>query len=502
MIMTAFRASSMAILAMRRGAVPVRLATLGVVIAGLVVAEPAARHTVLAVLVGLGFLAAGAGFLLRFRVTGTRTAFHVGCGLTLFGLHRPAMVAIDALLGERLRDLAYATGLLLVLAAAVACFKAVPSRRPRYRAATAGALTAAALGMAVVPLLPIAAVGVPVARVAHGTCVVLAGVLWATVAAAAWRDDSLGAGDRTANRTLAGIAMSIGALGLLHAVPAVLPGTAVAVQTAGDVALLGVAVVAVVTAVRRLTDSLAGQERYVAGLLGQLAGHERHLQATRACLHDARAAVAGVRAGCSAIRHVPAADDASVRVGLEEAVAAELARLERMLRLPERPAAPALVDLDELLRPLVVSHRERGLRVAWAPVEVAPVLADGDAVAVIVSNLLGNALVHAPRAHCEVTVELGDRLTVTVSDDGPGLPPSRRFTAFEAGARRTGSPGEGLGLAISRDLARRHGGDLTAETPERGSRFVLTLPLVGEPASVAVLTPRAPAAAALLGSAA
>jgi signal transduction histidine kinase len=74
-------------------------------------------------------------------------------------------------------------------------------------------------------------------------------------------------------------------------------------------------------------------------------------------------------------------------------------------------------------------------------------------------------------------VEIGDRLTVIVSDDGPGLLPAHRAAAFEAGVRRSHSPGEGLGLAISRDLARRHGGDLVAEEAPVGARFVLTLPL-------------------------
>ena len=80
-----------------------------------------------------------------------------------------------------------------------------------------------------------------------------------------------------------------GLLGLLHALPVVVPVTTGVVRTIGDLGLLAVALAAVVTALRRLTDALAGQERYVAGLLEQLAGHERHLGDARACLHDSRA---------------------------------------------------------------------------------------------------------------------------------------------------------------------------------------------------------------------
>lgn len=83
-----------------------------------------------------------------------------------------------------------------------------------------------------------------------------------------------------------------------------------------------------------------------------------------------------------------------------------------------------------------------------------------------------------------------DRLTVSVSDDGPGLSAAGRATAFEAGVRRSGSPGEGLGLAISRDLARRHGGDLVAAETTAGTCFVLTLPAVPASAPPVVPHPR------------
>ena len=149
------------------------------------------------------------------------------------------------------------------------------------------------------------------------------------------------------------------------------------------------------------------------------------------------------------------------------------------------------VDVDQVVRALVVSHRERGLRISWAPTGTPPVTVDGDALAVILGNLLANALTHAPRALCRVDVTITDRLTVTVADDGPGLSPAGRAAAFEAGARRSGSPGEGLGLAISRDLARRHGGELAAVDSVVGTCFVLTLPVQQAPRPNAVPRPRA-----------
>jgi signal transduction histidine kinase len=98
-----------------------------------------------------------------------------------------------------------------------------------------------------------------------------------------------------------------------------------------------------------------------------------------------------------------------------------------------------------------------------------------------------------------VGVAVTDRLTVTVADDGPGLSPAGRAAAFEVGARRSGSPGEGLGLAISRDLARRHGGDLVAVDAAVGTCFALTLPARPVTPSIALPRPRA-AAGSVLGA--
>ncbi|MGK5169458.1 sensor histidine kinase [Geodermatophilus sp. CPCC 205761] len=466
-----------------------RLAAVVALIAVLALANDRARHTVLVVLGVLGLFAAGAGFLVRWRVTGTGASWQTGMGLVLLGLQLPAVIAVNALLDQRWPAAATAAGLCVVAWAAVVSLRAFtdPVTRPRLQRAVVISLTALLVAGTTLALVAVVGPWPALAWATVPAAYLLAGAPWLAVTVAAWRIDPLGARDRRSARTLAVIGLAVGVLTALSGLPSVLPATTTEVQTVFDLGLLLVALVALDNAARGLADALAGQERYVAGLLEQLAGHERQLQQVRGCLHDARAAVAGIRAGSSAVRHLALPADAAARADLEESVAVELARLERMLRLPDRPPSVSSVDLDGLVRALVIGHRERGLRVSWAPSEQAPVVVDGDALAVILGNLLGNALVHAPGALCRVSVDVGDHLTVTVADNGPGLPAARRAAAFEAGARRSGSPGEGLGLAISRDLARRHGGDLVAEDATVGTRFVLRLPLHSPAPTAAVV---------------
>lgn len=136
-----------------------------------------------------------------------------------------------------------------------------------------------------------------------------------------------------------------------------------------------------------------------------------------------------------------------------------------------------VADVDAVLQPLVVTYRVRGLQLEWSPSGAGRLPVDPDAVCVIVGNLLGNALLHCPEASCRLAVRADDELVITVSDDGPGVIWEDRGRAFDVGARRMASSGEGVGLAVSRDLARRHGGDLVLLDTDQGCAFQLTLPL-------------------------
>ena len=100
----------------------------------------------------------------------------------------------------------------------------------------------------------------------------------------------------------------------------------------------------------------------------------------------------------------------------------------------------------------------------------------------LIANLVGNAARHAK--HVYVAANTGNGLlTVTVDDDGPGIPASQRADAFRPfvrldNARNLDETGTGLGLAIALDIARAHGGDLRLEDSAMGGlRAVVQIPV-------------------------
>jgi signal transduction histidine kinase len=69
---------------------------------------------------------------------------------------------------------------------------------------------------------------------------------------------------------------------------------------------------------------------------------------------------------------------------------------------------------------------------------------------------------------------------ITVSDEGPGIPPREREAIFQPFVRLSGKvtdgvAGTGIGLSIARELARLHGGDLVLRPSEVGACFEVTI---------------------------
>lgn len=99
-----------------------------------------------------------------------------------------------------------------------------------------------------------------------------------------------------------------------------------------------------------------------------------------------------------------------------------------------------------------------------------------------VTNLLENALRHGTHSQVSAGVN-GTVVEIAVDDDGPGIPPEQREEAFRPfhrldSGRTLAAGGVGLGLAIARDIARGHGGDIVlGESKMGGLRAVVRLPV-------------------------
>jgi signal transduction histidine kinase len=153
----------------------------------------------------------------------------------------------------------------------------------------------------------------------------------------------------------------------------------------------------------------------------------------------------------------------------------------------EVPLAETVAELEGLVEPQAAARRVRVGFAAGGPEVRAR--ADRDKVRQVALNLVVNAIKFTP-AGGEVAVECAadeERVRLQVSDTGIGIPPEQFeqiFEPFVQGERAPdrASEGVGLGLAISRELARGMGGEVTvASAPGRGSVFTLILPRAGSP---------------------
>ena len=118
------------------------------------------------------------------------------------------------------------------------------------------------------------------------------------------------------------------------------------------------------------------------------------------------------------------------------------------------------------------------------PADLPIVSIDPNQMAQVLGNLVTNAIQHTP-AGGRISIEAGqaiDRVWIAVEDTGSGIAPdvsAHIFAPFYRGAPGQRFPqGMGLGLAIARDIARAHSGDITVQSAVgQGSRFTIDLPL-------------------------
>ena len=242
---------------------------------------------------------------------------------------------------------------------------------------------------------------------------------------------------------------------------------------------------------------IAQLARTMNAMLGRLhASSEQQRRFIADASHELRSPLARMRAELEVDAAHPASADPAATAASVLAETVGMQRLADDLLLLARGDAGALaalpqdqVDLDDVVEKVARNLRVADRRVDTTGVRPVQVLGDRGQLERLVGNVLDNAVRHARH---DVSVDLTDGAdgvaVLVVSDDGPGIPPEDRERVFERftrldDARAAGSGGAGLGLAIARDIAQRHGGSLRLEDGgSPGARFVLRLPVarVGE----------------------
>lgn len=189
------------------------------------------------------------------------------------------------------------------------------------------------------------------------------------------------------------------------------------------------------------------------------------------------------------------------RRGALEAIVRETRRLVQML---ENVLAVSRVGrpserlhfreerIDRLLEEVMTSFgpllRQRGITPVVSAGGPLPFPADAEALRRILINLVDNAIRHAPggRAiHVRAAVGAG-ALTLTVEDEGTGIPDNELARLWQPFERGAGTGGSGLGLAVVRRLVDLHGGAVRVERGGAGgARFIVTLPRPAAPGAAA-----------------
>ena len=159
--------------------------------------------------------------------------------------------------------------------------------------------------------------------------------------------------------------------------------------------------------------------------------------------------------------------------------------LYRLLHLSSAEETFAPTDANAIVEGVVEDLRAdiaaAGAAVTHGALPVVP--ANGTLLALVVQNLIGNALKFrrpdaAPAIHVDAARD-GSGWRFSVADNGVGIEPGSREKIFEVFQRLTGDavPGTGVGLALCKQSVEKHGGAIWVESePGRGSTFYFTLP--------------------------
>ncbi|MDI6104852.1 HAMP domain-containing sensor histidine kinase [Actinoplanes sp. NEAU-A12] len=200
--------------------------------------------------------------------------------------------------------------------------------------------------------------------------------------------------------------------------------------------------------------------------------------------HELRSPLTNMRTELEVAQHLP---DDTDWPALTDDLLADVQRLSRLVddllllaRSDEGVITARVEEID--LGQLVGEAVQRYPGVEFdEPGKPLPLLAEPDALARVVTNLLDNACRHRRETVAVAVAEDGSDLLVVVTDDGPGIPEEDRQRVFQRftrldDARARDAGGSGLGLAIVRELVRRHRGAVTLGDAHPGLRVEVRLP--------------------------
>lgn len=245
----------------------------------------------------------------------------------------------------------------------------------------------------------------------------------------------------------------------------------------------------------RRADEIGDLSRALHDLTRRLEEYQRFLESFAADVsHEFKNPLASIRSAAEALAE---SDDPAERRRFLEMAQGEVRRMERLLSdLKEMTRVDArletesgeTVSLNGLLERICEGYRLRRTPVRFElepPAEAIAVRASAERLAQVFENILDNAASFSPPG-AAVRVRLGrdhGGAWVTISDEGPGIPPEHlprifdRFFTWRPASASNAREHTGLGLAIVRTIVEGYGGSVTvASEPGRGATFTVTLP--------------------------
>ena len=206
--------------------------------------------------------------------------------------------------------------------------------------------------------------------------------------------------------------------------------------------------------------------------------------------HDLKNPLAAIDSGTRLLANTALDDRAKTIVSLiRESVGRMLGLIDNVLDLARGRLGGGLTLTRSADQPLAppLEHVIAELRTTWPDRQIdvdldlpRPVDCDRARIAQLLSNLVANALTHGADAPVKVRASLdGAALELSVENQGDAIPPdvlACLFEPFYRGPTDSRNQGLGLGLYIASEIARAHGGTLTATSTSEATRFVLRIP--------------------------